>query len=276
MPLDYPVAPRSPSMPELTHATVDSAVDIAAGSFAGGRSDEQATSSRATSFVTKLGVELPVLSRHVFVNANYLFIAGDASGQAVPTTFVSGNAELGARAVWASRTGLSIGGAFGFVVPIAQTEPTSGAGAVASTAAAIRAWDAPLFAVSALSLRPAIDVRAIDAGFVVQYRQGLDVIVDDRNGDVRLIAGLSMLYLGYQATPWLATGLELSEYYVIQGNASDLGRASFYFAPALTITSGLVRPSVSVYQSFGTPLDPSVGGGIGLRLGLTIAADPAM
>ena len=275
MPLDFPPAPRAPSIPELTHETVDVTIEAAAGTFGSGRAASEGgeQGQRASSILSKVTAELPLYKRRFYGGASYLFLFGDAAGQAVPSSIVSGNAEIFARGVWASPYGLSMGGGLGFVVPIASTAPGSPEAAVASTATGLRAWDAPLFAQGSIALRPSVDVRALEGGFVLQFRQGLDFIFDT-SGGLRLLAGSAFLYAGYQATDFLAAGLEVCEYYVISGAQSDLSRASFYFAPTLSWTRGIVQPSLSVYQTFGTPLDPTVSGGLGLRLGVTLVADP--
>ena len=208
-PYDIPKAPRPPTLPELTHSDLTATLETTAGAIR-----PNPGQAMTHGFVQRLGVEVPVALRRWFVGLDYEVAAGDADGA---FRVVGGNVQLQGRTVWATRTGLAFGGGFTLGFPTAtasSTDPTP-SGVVALHAASLRPWDVSFFEIDSGGLRPFVDVRALDGPFVVQFRQGLDLMVSTGSYDTQALFGTAGIYFGWQATPLMAAGIKAFEAYAI-------------------------------------------------------------
>jgi hypothetical protein len=274
-PYDLPNAPRPPTLPELTHpdleATLESTYGVLVPAAGGGN-------NRST-YVQRLGVEIPIAERRWFVGTHYEFAAGGSGVRAV-----GGNLELFGRTVWATSTGLAFGGGFALVLPTANFDPGGPAGLAANDAATVRPWDRVFFTSDSFALRPFIDMRVIDHRFVIHFRQGVDVLdsVADYDGqkythdDYRVLA-VTGLFIGYRVARPLAFGVEAFEMYVVRQESPevpDRQRANLVVSPSVRLMTPYVQPALSFFTSVGQqPLDGGVDRVLGVRLAVTLVYD---
>ena len=193
-PYEVPAAPRPPTLPELTHSETEGTLESTIGAIL-----PNGGGALSHAYVQRLSVEVPVGLRRWYVGANYELAA--AGGRVV-----SGNLDVGGRTLWATRTGLAFGGGLDFNIPTAQFDPHGPAGTTALDAATLRPWDVAYFVPNAIGARPFVDLRAIDGAFVVQFRQGLDLLTTTDSIGVPAIYATLGLYLGLWATPHVARG----------------------------------------------------------------------
>lgn len=268
-PYDVPSAPRPPTLPELTHSDLTATLETTAGAIRPNAGDDM-----THGFVQRLGVEVPLALRRWFVGLDYEVAAGDADGA---FRVVGGNLQLQGRTVWATRTGLAFGGGFALGLPTAtasSTDPTP-AGAVALHAASLRPWDVSFFEIDSWGLRPFVDVRALDGPFVVQFRQGIDLMVSTGSYDTQALFGTAGVYFGWQATPYVATGLEAFEAYAINvRGVSDGARSTVIASPNVRLVLPWIEPAISAFTTIGTPLQGASQQVWGFRLALTLVYDP--
>jgi hypothetical protein len=268
-PYDIPNAPRPPTLPELTHQDLTATLETTAGTIL-----PNPGQAATHGYVQRLGVEVPVALRRWFVGLDYEVAAGDAEGA---FRVVGGNVQLQGRTVWATRTGLAFGGGFALGLPTATASSTDPgpSGQVALHAASLRPWDVSFFEIDSWGLRPYVDLRALDGPLVVQFRQGIDLMVSTGSFDTQALFGFAGVYFGWQATPYVAAGLEVFEAYAINvPNVVDGARATVMASPNVRLVLPWVEPAISAFTTIGTPLQGAIQQIWGFRLALTLVYDP--
>lgn len=266
-PYAVPDAPRPPTLPELTHADPEATFEMTGGSLL--RSGSAAKDQTTAAFALRVGLEVPVAKRRWFVGANYALAAGDPLSGAAK--LAPGNLELFGRTVWATPTGLAFGGGVGFLAPTARWDPAGPAAEVAAAAATLRPWDLAFFTSQATVVRPFLDVRTVDHGFVIQFRQGLDIYVDlsDPITGERSVAAFTALYAGYQLSRYVAPGIEVFEQYLVDAPIRDAERAAIVISPSVRVSFRYVQPALSLFTDLGRPLLGNADAVIGGRLAVT-------
>ena len=264
-PYNLPPVPRPPTLPELTHPNIEGTLETTAGAIlpSNGRALSHA-------YVQRLNMEIPLGLRRWYVGANYELAT--AGGRVA-----SGNLEVDGRTLWATRTGLAFGGGLGLFLPTAQFAQDSPAGSTALAAATLRPWDVSFFVPNAVGARPFTDVRAIDGAFVVQFRQGLDLLATaDSLGHYYVFATVGV-YLGLWATPAVAAGFEAFESYAIDApGIRDGQRAAVVLSPSVRLVLPWVEPAISAFTNIGTPLQGASDRVWGFRVAFTVDADPLL
>jgi hypothetical protein len=261
-PYDVPSAPRAPTLPELTHAETEGTFEATAGAIL-----PNGSGAITHAFVQRLTVEVPLGLRRWYVGAEYEFAA--SGGRAI-----SGNLELEGRTLWATRTGLAFGGGLGLIAPTARFDGTGPAAQTAFAAATVRPWDVAFFVPSAIGARPFVDVRAIDGRFVVQFRQGLDLLTTTNSWDPEIYATVGV-YLGYKANHRIAAGIEAFEAYAIDvPHVTDGNRAAVVISPNVRLVLPFVEPAISAFTNIGTPLQGANDRVWGFRFAFTLVVDP--
>ncbi len=262
-PYNVPLAPRPPTLPELTHSEPEGTLEATAGAIlpnAGGEVTH--------AYVQRVAVEVPVGLRRWYIDANYELAAAD--GRAV-----SGNFELGGRTLWATPTGLAFGGGVDLIVPTARFDQFGPAAKTALDAATLRPWDVAFFVPSAFGGRSFVDVRAIDGPFVAQFRQALDVLTTTDSFGTPYIYATVGVYLGLWATREVAAGFEAFESYAINvPGISDGERAAVVISPNVRLVLPWVEPAISAFTNIGTPLQGASDRLWGFRLAFTLVYDP--
>ena len=275
-PYDVPLAPRPPTLPELTHSEMEGTIETTAGVVVpnGGGAPTHA-------YVQRLDLEIPLGLRRWYVGAAYELAAGTPDSSL--SKAVGSNLELTGRSLWATRTGLAFGGGLAVLLPTASFRSQWAGGEVALNAASLRPWDVSLFVPSAFALRPFVDVRALYGPLVVQFRQGLDLTVSTATLGARRLYARTGLYVGYGITRHVAAGLEAFEQYAIDvpsvGNppaaVADGARAAIVLSPNVRLSLPWVQPAISMFTNVGPPLYGAHASMWGFRLAITVVYDPA-
>jgi hypothetical protein len=249
-PYVVPTAPRPPTLPELTHAELEGTLEETLGTIL------QPSGSGVThAYVQRLALEVPIAQRRWYVGAAYeLAGANDGTGFEV----VGGNLAIDGRTLWATATGLGLGGGLSLMIPTASYDPNGPASHVALQAAMLRPWDVSFFVPNSFGVRPYVDVRALHGPFTVQLRQGLDLTVSSLAlADSRLFATTG-IYLGWQMARAVAVGLEAFEAYAIDlSSVRDGNRETIIVSPSVRLALPLVEPSISFFTNLGPPISPA-------------------
>ena len=269
-PYDLPNAPRPPTLPTLTHPDLEGTLESTLGIL-------QPTDGTGDSFVyiQRIGVEYPFANRRFFLGANYEAAAGALPGIDGSGKLVSGNTELFARTVWATRTGLAFGGGGAVMLPSATFGSSGPAFNTVNAAAAVRPWDNAFFDANAFTFRPFVDARAFDHGFLVQFRQTLDISASVISAAPRTeLAAVTSVFVGYKVGDAIGAGVEAFELYIIKGAADDGARSTITLSPSLRILTPVVQPALSGIFNIHDSVAPTVAGAYGVRIGLTFVLTP--
>jgi hypothetical protein len=246
-PYVVPSAPRPPTLPELTHAELEGTLEETLGAIF-----SPSGTGVTHAYVQRLAVEVPVAQRRWYVGASYE-LAGANAGSGFEV--VGGNLALDGRTLWATPTGLGLGGGVSLMVPAARYDPNGAASLVALQAAMLRPWDISFFVPNGFGIRPYVDVRALHGPFTVQLRQGVDVTVSSIDVQDDRIWATTSLYLGWQMARSVAFGVEAFEAYAIQlQNVRDGNREALVVSPSVRLTLPLVQPVLSVFTNVGPPV----------------------
>jgi len=248
-PYDLPRAPRPPTLPELTHPEMEATLETTAGAILpppGG--------TLAHAYVQRIAVEVPLALRRWYVGASYE-VAGGSNGTGFEVA--GGNLAVDGRTLWATTTGLALGGGMSVMFPTASFDPDGAASRVALEAATLRPWDVSYFVPDSWGVRPYVDVRVLDGPLVLQFREALDLTVSSLLlGDRRLYATAG-LYLGWQLQRKVAVGLEAFEAYAIDLPAvRDRNRETVVVSPSVRLALPWVQPAISAFTNLGPPISP--------------------
>jgi hypothetical protein len=266
-PYDLPDAPRSLSLPELTHPDVEWTTTTTIGKVT--------TPSRAaTEVLERLGVELPLGHRRWFFGAAYEAAYGAPLTTTQAPTGAGGDVEAYVRTVWATRTGLAFGGGLGFLPPIATFDHGTRREDVATSAASLVPTDAAYFASGVFTLRAFVDVRDLFGPFVIQFRESFESATQVHDTTDHALAAASTLYAGWLATPLVGLGVEANEYYPLDSGISDASRGKVVLAASARFVGRELQPAIGVFTGLGSPLAWWADSVWGARLSLTLVWDP--
>jgi hypothetical protein len=270
-PYALPGAPRPPTLPELTHPDLEASLETTAGYL----SSSPTIPDPGYAYVHRINLEAPLGPRRWFVGASYELVTGATPSTGVLEA-VSGNAELYGRTVWATRTGLALGGGLGLMAPIANFDAGSPAETVATAGASLRPWDVAFFTAHNFGVRPFFDVRDVSDRFVIQFRQGLDAYIDAADFGKRRLSAIVGIYTGYRVGDWVSPGLEAFELYVIDAvGADDKSRAHLVVSPSVRVMTPYVQPALSFFTNVGSTLTSFADRVWGVRIGITLVYDPS-
>ncbi len=276
-PYQLPDAPAPPSLPDLTHRALALSLEATVASVQPPADATGHQPDRVGVWIGRLEAEMALSNRRWYLGLAQEVARGQ-SAQAHDATVV-GNPEIWGRALWANRAGLAYGGGMGIVPPLVpqeqQQEPSPSPRA---SVRVVRPWDYPHFAGRVVTFRPFLDVRVIDGRFLLQVRQGLDVVKktskDDSIPDTTLTSNTTF-YMGYRPVDPVGIGLELSEVYFIKApGVSDEERAVFAFSPCLRWMSPVLQPALSGIFPFDRPLFGAARDYWAVRLTLGMVLDP--
>jgi hypothetical protein len=242
---------RPPTLPDLTHRKTELTLEVTGGVI----TPREANDLRGHVPITVLraAIEVPLTSRRWFAGASYLAAYGNPS-TAEAMRFLGGNTEVYARAVWATRIGLTFGGGLGAVLPTASYDrerPTVRGLAVGATA--LRPWDISMLEEGSLAVRPFLDMRYAPGRFVLQLRQSFDGSFDVRGSEPSRIFAVTTAYAGYRLVDRLVLGVEAYELYLVDAPVADERRAFFTVAPTVHIDLDGIEPSIGVLTNLGPP-----------------------
>jgi len=265
---DLPVAPRPPTLPELTHSDGEATAEWTAGAFY--PRDASTLRGHVPIHVLRLAAEVPIHHRALFVGGTYEAALGSPATTRGPFA-LGGNLEVHGRAVWSTSTGLAFGAGLGLMLPTASIDPNSiDAFSLAQAAIALRPWDHAFFQDGSLAFRPFVDVHDTVGLFLIQFRGALEWTIDVRRGTGQRANSIATLYLALRVTETVALGVEGYQLYIIDAPVADERRAFFAISPSVRMMLPRVQPSVGILRSIGAPYYPATDNTMAMRVGLTL------
>jgi hypothetical protein len=262
-----PIVP--PTLPSLTHRDPTFGYQLTGAGIGEEPRAAKGSAKTAYAWFAHSEIDYPVTPRRWFFGAAWDVASGVAPG--LGRELLVGSPEVSVRGVWSNKSGLSAGGSLGMVVPLGRDLSSRGR-AVLSMVRAVRPWDSAYFQESALTARPALDMRLVVSPFLFQLRQGLDVSYSFTEGHSDVSARMSA-YVGVDLAKTIALGLELFEIYPITAVIPDDKRAAFTFSPSVRFRFGNVEPGIGVLMPFNTPLGGTASAFFAVRLGVTVVVD---
>lgn len=241
--LPEPLTP--PTLPSLTHEDVLLQLDYTGAGIGRGSLGQTFT------YMAHAGVEVPVLTRNV--QAGFAWDLVSATAEDHGRALLYGNPELWARAATSHASGVSAGGGLGVVVPLPRDLSSDGE-VVLDSLRVIRPWDTSYFSSDVGALRPSLDARLVVSPFVLQLRQGLDLLYDFSSARTDILARLGA-YAGYAPLDWLCVSVELWQTYSITAEVPDGERAAFSLSPAIRFRAPPLQPGISFLFPVSTPLE---------------------
>ncbi|MDB4995826.1 MAG: hypothetical protein JWM74_3258 [Myxococcaceae bacterium] len=242
---------RPPTLPDLTHRRTELTLEVTGGTIT--PRDASELRGHVPITVLRAAIEVPITTRRWFAGASYITAYGNPA-TAEPMRFLGGNTELYARAVWATRIGLTFGGGIGAVLPTASYDRERPAvRGLATGATALRPWDISMFEEGSLALRPFLDMRYAPGRLVLQLRQSFDGSFDVRTSQPSRIFAVTTAYVGCRFVEGLVLGVEAYELYLVDAPVADERRAFFTVAPTAHFDLDGIEPSISVLTNLGPP-----------------------
>ncbi len=276
-PDQMPDAPAPPTLPDLTHRAVSLSIEATFASVQPPADPGGKAPDRVGVWIGRLEGEAALSNRRWYLGMAQELARGESS-QAQDATVI-GNPEVWGRALWASRAGLAYGGGLGIVPPLVpQEQRVQDSSSPRASVRVVRPWDYPHFAGRVVTFRPFVDVRIIDGRFLLQLRQGVDVVkkaADDGSIPDTTMTSRTMFYMGYRPVDPLGLGLELSEVYFIKApGVADEERAVFAISPSLRWMSPVLQPALSGIFPFDRPLFGAARDYWAVRLTFGMVLDP--
>lgn len=283
-PLDAPSDVQAPRLPtpfalaELAHPRIDASLSWTLGTIV---SRVPGGGASGVGMVRAAGEAHVLLFRRFYIGAALPVALGrpgdgareatdDASRRGAPGNVVAGNLEVQARIVFPMPSWLAAGASFGLGLPTATFDRNGPAQATARAAAALAPTDVALFLPGRLTYRPALDLRLLRGPFVLQLRQGLDVVQDVGEGGATL-RGRLLAHAGVLLSRDLALVLEAQQLVRFDPDPdvpSDRRRSAVVIGPG-------ARVSVGRFDLGGTLL-ASLGNALGVEMESLLAAQASV
>lgn len=261
-------APRLPApfiMPDLSHE----AWDVNVGWLLGLATARRDGGTSPVLGLARASVEGDiVLPRRFYVGATVPFASALApDGSTTGAKTVLGNVEVHARIVFPLPSWLAFGAVFGVAAPTARFDKESGAQAAATVATSLEPTDAVYFEPDAIALRPAMDMRILRGAFIVQARQGVDVVIDGATGRT-VTTGRFLGHVGVHMKRDLEVSIEATQIYFFDEKVSDSRRTAITLGPGVRLPLGPVDVGAAVVTSLFAPLSNEIDRFLALRLSL--------
>lgn len=267
-PYSLPQGARPPTLPELTHPDLEVSAELASGFLV----PKDGGAWRA-SFVQRIQGELPLGSRRWFLGGSFPWAFG--AGEADAVRPLVGNLELGIRTVWATPTGLAAGAGMAAILPTGPSAGSANTDALALDSVAMRPWELPHFTPGVSGLRLFFDLRTLDGPFVLQFRQGLDILVGMSDAALRRATAILGVFVGFRFSQRVSGGIEAFELYLLDDPGKDHGRATFVLSPNIRLDLPYVQPTLTVFSSVGATYQDRASVAWGTRLALSFVYDVA-
>lgn len=246
-----PDAPAPPSLPDLTHRNLALGFETTLASIQPMRPEAGARPPRTFGVVERIEAEQALSIRRWYLGAAMAFVT-----QTTGTPFAVSQPEVWGRTVWASPAGLAFGGGLGLVFSAFAYTDNTKTSLVEKHVRVVRPWDEPAFNDQNVTLRPFIDVRAIDGPVLLQLRQGIDWSLPTRGGEPLLVSRTTF-HIGYSIGDSAQVGLEATEvYYLRAPNVNDDERANYQLSPSFRYMTKTLQPGISAVF----PLDQTILG----------------
>jgi hypothetical protein len=258
-------APRLPPpfvLPELSHRAWDLAFEWLVGVASPVRTERASPALGLARVTAERDVVFP---RRFYHGLTVPFAAGLAPDASSGTKTLLGNVEAHVRVVLPLPTWLAFGGVLGIVAPTSRYDHGTGAEAAATAAASLEPTDAVHFATDAFAIRPAMDVRVLRGPFVVQARQGIDVILDTAGGRA-VTTGRFLGHVGLRIKRDVEVSIEGTQAYFFDERVSDQRRAAVTIGPGARLSLGAVDVGAAVVTSLFEPLSLDIERFVAARL----------
>jgi hypothetical protein len=258
-------APRLPPpfvLPELSHPSWDVGMSWLVGVASSARSDRPSPALG----LARLTVEGDVLfPRRLYLGLTVPVASALAPDGTSGSKTVLGNAEAHLRVVFPLPTWLAFGAVLGIIVPTSRFEHGSAAEAASMTAASLEPTDGVHFAADTFALRPGVDVRVLRGPFVVQVRQGVDVVIDTAGGRA-VTTGRFLGHGGLRLRRDIEVSIEVTQAYSFDDHVSDQRRSAVTAGPGVRFSLGVVDVGAAVVTSVFEPLSRDIDRFLALRL----------
>ena len=258
-------APRLPPpfvLPELSHPSWDVGLGWLVGEATPVRADRISPALGLARLTAEGDVLFP---RRFYLGITVPFASALAPDGTSGAKTVLGNVEAHVRVVFPLPTWLAFGGVLGIVVPTSRYERGSGAEAAAMMAASLEPTDAIHFAPETFALRPGMDIRVLRGPFVVQVRQGVDVVVDTNLGRA-VTTGRFLGHGGLRVRRDIEVSIEATQAYSFDDNVSDQRRSAFTMGPGARVSLGVVDVGAAVVTNVFEPLSRDIDRFLAIRL----------
>lgn len=258
-------APRLPPpfvLPELSHPSWDVGVGWLVGVASPSRPARTAPALGLARLTAEGDVVFP---RRFYLGITLPFASALAPDGTAGVKAVLGNVEPHVRVVFPLPTWLAFGGELGILVPTARYEAGGAAATSSNMAASMEPTDGIQFAPETFALRPAVDVRVLRGPFVVQVRQGVDIVVNTSGGRT-VTAGRFLGHGGLRIRRDVEISIEATQAYSFDDRASDQHRSAITIGPGARLSLGAVDVGAAVLTNVFAPLSPDIDRFVAMRL----------
>ncbi|MDB5216460.1 MAG: hypothetical protein JWO86_4387 [Myxococcaceae bacterium] len=260
-------APRLPPpfvLPELSHPSWDVALGWLVGVASPERADRTTPALGLARFTAEGDLFFP---RRFYVGVTLPFASALAPDATSGAKTVFGNVEAHVRVAFPLPTWLAFGAVLGVVAPTARYDHGTGAEAASTMAASLEPTDAVHFAPDTFALRPAMDVRVLRGPFVVQVRQGVDVVLDTAAGRA-VTVGRLLGHAGLRVRRDVEVSIEATQRYTFDDRVSDQRRSAMTIGPGVRLSLGIVDVGAAMLTNVFHPLSGDIDRFVALRLSL--------
>lgn len=210
-----------------------------------------------------------VLPRRLYIGATLPFASGLTADGSSGARTVAGNVELHGRIVFPLPSWLAFGAVFGVVVPTARYDRDSPAHDAAVAATSLEPTDALYFTPGVVALRPAMDMRIIRGPFIVQARQGIDIVIDSVTGRT-VTTGRFLGHIGVHIQRDLEISIEGTQVYLFDERVPDNRRTAITLGPGARIPVGPVDIGAALVTNVFAPLSPEIDRFLAMRISLVV------
>ncbi len=259
-------APRLPPpfvLPELSHSGWDLGVAWLVGLAAPARDDRRTSALGIARASAEGDLGFP---RRLYIGGAVPFASALAPDGTSGSKTVLGNVELHARVVFPLPSWLAFGAVFGLVLPTARYDRGTAAHEAAMTAASLEPTDAVQFRPDAVAFRPGMDVRVLRGPFVVQVRQGIDVVLDTSGRAVTF--GRFLGHGGIRVRKDVELSIEGTQLYAFDERVRDDRRSALTLGPGARLLLGGVDVGAAVVTNVFAPLSPALDHFVAARISL--------
>ncbi|MDB4935071.1 MAG: hypothetical protein JWP87_2043 [Labilithrix sp.] len=260
-------APRLPPpfvLPELSHPYFDVSVGWLVGVAAPARAERTSPAMGIARATAEGDVIFP---RRLYFGVTVPFAGALAPDASSGAKTLLGNVEAHVRVVFPLPTWLAFGGVLGIVAPTARHAHGTGAEAASTIAASLEPTDAVFFAPDAFAIRPAMDVRVLRGAFVIQARQGIDIVLDTATGRA-VTVGRFLGHLGLRVKRDVELSIEGTQAYLFDERVQDRRRAAVTLGPGAMLSLGTIDVGAAVVTSVFEPLSGEIDRFVAARVSL--------
>lgn len=208
-----------------------------------------------------------------------------------------GNVEAHVRGIFPMTEGLAFGFGMGAVLPTAVIERDGPSRSAMLAAVSLEPTDYIHFQPGHYGIRPWGDLRIVRGAFVLQARQGFDVMIDDAGIERARTAGRILMHAGFALTRALELSVEATQIYFFfteepsapvdqalppeqraaaarrvavreRYRISDDRRTAFTIGPSLRLSFPMVDLGLGLVTNLFSPLSPALDSFVAARVSL--------